>query len=81
MVKEANKLVVLNVEQAREILGISRNLAYEGIRTGQIPSIRIGRRILIPKEALERKLSAVDNSAKSNDYEHDAVNHAGTGIP
>jgi excisionase family DNA binding protein len=48
--------LVLSVEEARKLLGISRGLAYEGIRTGQIPSIRIGRRILIPYAKLERML-------------------------
>ncbi len=52
---EATKLV-LTVEQAVEILGISRPTAYEAIQTGEIPHIRIGRRILVPRVALERML-------------------------
>jgi len=42
---------VLTVEEARTWLGISRGLMYEAIRQGQVPSIRIGRRILIPRAA------------------------------
>ena len=53
---EAEKLV-LTVEQTAEILGISRPTAYEAIQTGEIPHIRIGRRILIPRVALDRKLA------------------------
>ena len=34
------------------ILGIGRNTAYELIRSGQIRSIRIGRQIRIPRDAL-----------------------------
>ena len=44
------------VEEAARLLGIGRSAAYEGVRTGQIPSIRIGRRILVPKAALEQML-------------------------
>jgi len=43
---------VLTVEEARRWLGISRGSIYEAIRQGQIPSIRIGRRILVPRAAL-----------------------------
>lgn len=46
----------LLVEEAAHALGISRASAYEGVRTGTIPSIRIGRRILVPRAALERLL-------------------------
>lgn len=44
------------VEEAAEVLGLSRNSAYEGIRSGDIPAIRVGRRLLIPKVALDRLL-------------------------
>lgn len=48
--------IVFTVNEARVKLGISRGLMYEAIRQGQIPSIRVGRRILIPRAALERLL-------------------------
>jgi len=48
---------VLTVEQAAEVLVVSRGTAYEAIRTGEIPSVRIGRCIRIPRHALERFLT------------------------
>lgn len=45
------------VDEAAEILGISRNTCYEAIHRKEIPSIRIGRRILVPRVALDRLLS------------------------
>ena len=36
-----------------EALGISRSLAYELVRRGEIPSLRLGRRIVVPVRALE----------------------------
>ena len=45
-------LMTLRVEDLMPILGIGRNTAYELIRSGQIRSIRIGRQIRIPREAL-----------------------------
>ena len=40
------------VEDLMPILGIGRNTAYELIRSGQIRSVRVGRQIRIPREAL-----------------------------
>jgi excisionase family DNA binding protein len=39
--------------EAGEVLGISRSLAYELVRRGEIPSLRLGRRIVVPVHALE----------------------------
>ena len=46
----------VTVEQAATILGISRTSAFEAVHRGQIPSLRIGRRIVVPVAALERML-------------------------
>ncbi len=42
----------ISVDEAGEILGISRGLAYRGVQRGEIPSIRIGGRIVVPTAAL-----------------------------
>lgn len=44
----------LTVEEAAARLGIGRNAAYDAVNRGDIPHIRIGRRIVIPKAALDR---------------------------
>jgi excisionase family DNA binding protein len=49
--------LTLTVEEAAEALGISRAFAYEAVARGEIPSVRIGRRIIIPRVALERMLN------------------------
>jgi len=50
--------LVFTVEEAAQLLGISRSFAYEAVERGEIPSMRIGRRILIPKVALSRLLES-----------------------
>lgn len=50
--------LVLRVEDLMSILGIGRNTAYELIRCGQIHSVRVGKQLRIPKEALIKYLSA-----------------------
>jgi excisionase family DNA binding protein len=47
-----------SIEEAAEILGISRTSAYQAAKTGTLPTIRIGGRILVPTGALERLLAA-----------------------
>jgi excisionase family DNA binding protein len=48
---------LLTVEETARLLGIGRSAAYEAARTGQIPSLRLGRRVLIPKRSLMRLLA------------------------
>jgi excisionase family DNA binding protein len=48
--------LTLTVEEAAAALGISRASAYEAVRRGDVPSIRIGRRILVPRRALDQML-------------------------
>jgi len=55
---EGNEKLVLTVKETACRLRISRGLAYEAIRQGIIPSIRIGWRILIPRKALEEMITS-----------------------
>jgi excisionase family DNA binding protein len=63
--KAAHPSAVLTVMEAANFLRISRGSAYEGIRLGQIPSIRIGRRLLVPRAALEKLLEGVSQNGQS----------------
>ena len=49
--------LTLRVEDLMPILGIGRNTAYELIRCGKIRSIRIGRQLRIPKDAIQDYLA------------------------
>jgi excisionase family DNA binding protein len=44
------------VEEAAQLLGLSRNGAYIAAQRGELPTIRIGKRLLVPKAALDRML-------------------------
>jgi excisionase family DNA binding protein len=46
------------VEEAGEICGISRPSAYAAAKNGSLPTVRIGRRCIVPRHALERLLGA-----------------------
>ena len=48
---DGNRLV-LTVAEAADRLGISSDLAYDLVARGELPSLRLGRRIVIPRIAL-----------------------------
>ncbi|MBR0281677.1 MAG: helix-turn-helix domain-containing protein [Oscillibacter sp.] len=49
--------LVLRVEDLMPVLDIGRNTAYELIRCGQIRSVKVGRQIRVPKEAVAEFLT------------------------
>jgi len=52
-----NQRLTLTVNEAAKMLGISRGLAYEMVKTGEIPSVHFGKRVLVPRAALEKMLA------------------------
>ncbi len=57
--------LTLTVPEAGRILGLGRNASYEAARTGAIPVLRIGGKLLVPRPALERMLGLEPATAKS----------------
>ena len=53
---EKNERLTVTVEEAGRMLGIGRGLAYEAANRGEIPTVRVGKRLLVPRAALERLL-------------------------
>lgn len=49
--------LVYTVDETAKLLNIGMNKAYELIQQNEIPNKRVGRRILIPKQALEKWLT------------------------
>lgn len=51
----------VTVPEAAEILGISRSGAYDLISRGALPGLRLGRRIVVPIDQLDRLLDDGSN--------------------
>ncbi|MGH9158280.1 MAG: helix-turn-helix domain-containing protein [Acidimicrobiales bacterium] len=45
--------LAISVDEAARLLGISRDLAYDLVRRGELPSVRLGRRIVVPRVKLD----------------------------
>lgn len=51
-IAELGSRATISVEEAAELLGIGRTAAYQAARRGQLPTCRLGRRLLVPVPAL-----------------------------
>lgn len=51
--------VTISVDEAAAMLGVSRTSAYEYVRTGHLPAIRMGRRLLVPIRAIDDLLNGL----------------------
>ena len=56
---------VMTVEEAAGVLRLSRGSAYEAVRRGDIPTIRIGRRLLVPRVRLMAMLEAATDGERT----------------
>jgi len=54
--------LVLTVEEAAKALRISRGSAYEAVRTGDLPHVRIGRTIRVPRHLLLALLGETESN-------------------
>ena len=50
--------LMLSVKQLVDLLGVSDSSVYELIQEEDFPSLRIGKRIVVPKEELRKWISA-----------------------
>ena len=52
--------LAFGIQEVADALGVSRELVKHMIRTGELPSVKVGRRRLISRKALERFLAGGD---------------------
>jgi excisionase family DNA binding protein len=54
----------LTIRETARVLGLGINTCYEAARRGDIPSIRIGRRLVVPTQALRGLLDVAAKDAR-----------------
>jgi len=52
--------LLLPVPEAARLLGVGATFAWELVHNGQLPSVRLGRRVLVPRAALEQLASSAN---------------------
>ena len=50
--------------EAAELLGVGLTSLYAGVRRGEVPAIKIGRRVLIPRSRLDDMLGRANPDAQ-----------------
>ena len=55
---EVTGRATITIEQAAQLLGLGRTAAYHAARRGELPTRRLGRRLLVPVPALVTWLEA-----------------------
>jgi len=58
------KTQTLSIPETAKVLGIGRSKAYQAAQCGEIPTIRIGKRVLVPVAQLERLLGGQIDEAQ-----------------
>jgi excisionase family DNA binding protein len=58
--------ILLSVPEAAHLLGVGTTFCWELVRSGTLPSIRLGRRVLIARSALEQLISAQEHDQGTN---------------
>jgi excisionase family DNA binding protein len=64
--QEVNEIMgqpTCSVEEAAKVLHIGRTQAYRAVRSGELRSIRIGKRVLVPTSAIRQLLDGGTSSA------------------
>ena len=50
----------MTVEQVAAVVGVGRSTLYEYVKRGEIPCVRLGRRIVIPLHVVEALLAGAE---------------------
>ena len=64
MLTEKKERLVYSVYDVVHLLGLSISSVYKGINDNEIPHVKVGSRILIPKKMLDEWLCKRDNQSK-----------------
>lgn len=63
----ADDRLTVSVDEAARLLGISRSFAYELCARRELPAVRLGRRLVIPRRALLELIEEGTSVKSDND--------------
>jgi len=61
-----------SISEIAEALGIGLSTAYRHAREGELPTVRLGKRLLVPAQAIERLLRGESKKPPTPDSPHGA---------
>jgi excisionase family DNA binding protein len=63
--------LLVSVPEAARLLGVGTTFGWAMVRSGELPSVKLGRRVLVPRAALERLASAHEHGSDDHNHEPD----------
>jgi len=67
-------VLAYSVPQAGRLIGLSRNASYEAAARGEIPTMRVGSRLIVPVVAFKRLLASAGTKEKgANRFQADGA--------
>ena len=73
------EVLTMTVVEAATALGVSRSTAYECVRTGQLRAVRLGRRLVVPRSAIDELLAGA-TSVRANPIGRPDESHASSSV-
>ncbi len=73
--KQDNTPLTLSVSETAKLLGVSRDLVYDLVARRELPALRLGRRIVLPRKAIEELVKGA-----ADDGRDQATNESSSGI-
>ena len=64
-----------SIDETCEILGVGRNTVYEALRRNELPKIKVGRWVVIPKAALDRLVKDGQPGWAKNAWDATTIEH------
>lgn len=64
---------LLRAEQVAEVLAVARSTVFELLRTGELPAVRIGRAVRVPRKALDRWIEEQTDVRRARSWPHDRI--------
>lgn len=59
--------LTMTVPEAADAIGVSTRHMYELVRTGQFPAVKLGRRVIIPRTAVDDVLASATANMRTGD--------------
>lgn len=73
MKKQISSAVYSSVDELAHEIGVSRAAVYKGLRAGTIPSIRLGKRFILPRAAIARWLESAGELTAQHEPKNDST--------
>jgi excisionase family DNA binding protein len=63
--KSGRETSVISIKEVAEMMGLSLGVVYGAVKSGQIPSITVGRRVVVPRAPFYRLIGREEGAPRA----------------